>query len=377
VPITVLVADDSATIRKAFEMTFFGSGEVQVRTAESPKAAFESARAVKPDLVIVDSHLGETTGYELCRMLREQAGIGEAPVWIMTGPFERLDDAQYEACGAQGHLRKPWDTQRMIDKVVSRSAPVEDEKARMSYPAEPMQRPAASPATQHVVVPGAAASASQAARRPDPLSAAARQQQAPVPAAAKTQTTFQGAVPPSVAAARAEVASQTAAGTPVPGFKPLGGATMHQFVMSPAARTTPAPPAPAAVPPQPPVTKRPSPPPPPPAAAHAPAILTPLAAAAPTVPRPAPEPAVPDATPRPSRKPTAPEPAPAAVAAAVLPTVEEAAREHRAFLDSLTPAQREQFLAVVKDVVEKVVWEVVPELAETLIREELARLLKE
>jgi CheY-like chemotaxis protein len=42
----------------------------------------------------------------------------------------------------------------------------------------------------------------------------------------------------------------------------------------------------------------------------------------------------------------------------------------------LTPTQVEGVLALSKDVIERVVWEVVPVLAETLIREEIARLTK-
>ncbi|MGZ3420341.1 MAG: response regulator [Polyangiales bacterium] len=43
----------------------------------------------------------------------------------------------------------------------------------------------------------------------------------------------------------------------------------------------------------------------------------------------------------------------------------------------LTPAQVDAVLALSKDIVEKVVWEVVPVLAETLIKEEIARLTKD
>ena len=43
----------------------------------------------------------------------------------------------------------------------------------------------------------------------------------------------------------------------------------------------------------------------------------------------------------------------------------------------LTPAQVEGVLALSREVIEQVVWEVVPQLAETLIKEEIARLTKE
>jgi hypothetical protein len=43
----------------------------------------------------------------------------------------------------------------------------------------------------------------------------------------------------------------------------------------------------------------------------------------------------------------------------------------------LTPAQVEGVLALSREVIEQVVWEVVPQLAETMIKEEIARLTKE
>jgi hypothetical protein len=43
----------------------------------------------------------------------------------------------------------------------------------------------------------------------------------------------------------------------------------------------------------------------------------------------------------------------------------------------LTPAQADAVMELSREVVERVVWEVVPQLAETMIKEEIARLMKE
>jgi hypothetical protein len=43
----------------------------------------------------------------------------------------------------------------------------------------------------------------------------------------------------------------------------------------------------------------------------------------------------------------------------------------------LTPQQADAVLALSRDVVERVVWEVVPHMAEALIKEEIQRLMKE
>lgn len=74
-------------------------------------------------------------------------------------------------------------------------------------------------------------------------------------------------------------------------------------------------------------------------------------------------------------KPEAAKPAAAAVAAAAAAPVNG---QMTAQLEAmgLTPAQVEGVLALSRDVIERVVWEVVPVLAETLIKEEIARLTK-
>lgn len=83
---------------------------------------------------------------------------------------------------------------------------------------------------------------------------------------------------------------------------------------------------------------------------------------------PAPQQRQPAATPA-----TAPAAATAAVAAAVAGNGQLASRLEGL---GLTPAQVEAVTALSRDVIERVVWEIVPVLAETLIKEEIARLTK-
>jgi hypothetical protein len=84
--------------------------------------------------------------------------------------------------------------------------------------------------------------------------------------------------------------------------------------------------------------------------------------------------------PREPREPREPTPAPAAVAPA--PAAAPVAALVNGQLQSkleglgLTPQQVEAVAALSREVVERVVWEVVPVLAETIIKEELSRLTK-
>ena len=295
-PKTVLIADDSATIRQAFELTFMGIEDIEIKTATSSAEAIEVAKANRPDLIIADSRFGEVSAYEFCRQIQEDNDLKATPVWIMTGPFERLDEQQYDACGAEGHVRKPFDTQRMIDKVLAMSSPAKEEMARPSYPA----------ATKRTSM-----------RPPVPPAPPAASIQRPhmAPAMPKKIPTLEGHTPPPVVTGKARKATV------------IGGPVVSQI--KPGAP---------------------------------PEVRSALAA-------------------KPLRRPSAPSPAAEKPAPPVV-SREEITSEYfpkeayNNFMDSLSDQQREQLLGIISDVVSKVVWEVVPDMAEAIIKEELQRLLK-
>jgi CheY-like chemotaxis protein len=116
-----------------------------------------------------------------------------------------------------------------------------------------------------------------------------------------------------------------------------------------------------------------------PVAASAPAPAPVAAAAAPAsvAAKPAPAPAAA----KPAAAAKAPEPVkPAAAAAPKMPPVATTNGKHMAakLADlGLNPAQVDAVMALSRQVIEEVVWEVVPTLAATMIREEISRLTKE
>ncbi len=100
--------------------------------------------------------------------------------------------------------------------------------------------------------------------------------------------------------------------------------------------------------------------------------VPPAVGAAPSPPMPPAPPKPPAPMPAPAAaKPAAPAPAPAAIAAATNGQLAPKLAQL-----GLTPAQIDGVLALSREVVEQVVWEVVPQLAEALIKEEIARLTK-
>ena len=358
---TLLAVDDSATIRKALEITFGGEG-YRVLAADDRASAL-ARLADKPDLVLIDTVLGSEDGYALCQEVRAQ--MPGAAIMLLSSRFNPYDTGRGQGAGADDYSDKPFDTQQLLDKART----VLEAKAASASPVAsaaaggPYRNPAEAPAQ-------APAQAQAQFRGPTPTPANA------VPA---VQAPREGSHPPSQPAARAQ--------TLVFGSSPVNAQTANPYATA-AATAASAPQKPAGGPP--PIPTRQGPPPeaprpaaeaprPPAVAASAPPPM-PAQHAAP--PRPAPAaPATQTAAVAPPPVPVAQTQAPAAPAApAATPAVQSAVAAQLApklGALGLTAEQADAVIALSREVVERVVWEVVPQLAEVLIREEIQRLTKE
>ena len=122
---TILLADDSVTIRKVVELTFMDEDYVVVAVASGDEALGQ-LDAVAPDIIIADIHMPGADGYEVTRV--SKAKRPDVPVLLLVGTFEQFDADDVEASGAEGYLKKPFDSQellRMVDELLA-AAPAPD-----------------------------------------------------------------------------------------------------------------------------------------------------------------------------------------------------------------------------------------------------------
>jgi DNA-binding response OmpR family regulator len=113
-PRTILVADDSKTIRKIVELTFSES-EIHVEPAESGAEALAVLERSRPDLVLADVVMPDPDGYEICR--RVKSSSRPVPVLLLTGTFEPFDAERARECRADGHLVKPFESRVLRERV--------------------------------------------------------------------------------------------------------------------------------------------------------------------------------------------------------------------------------------------------------------------
>jgi CheY-like chemotaxis protein len=116
---TILLADDSVTIQKVVELTFMDE-DFRVSTVANGAEAIAWLSESKPDVVIADVHMPGAGGFEVCRRSKEL--YPAVPVLLLVGTFEGFDSDEAARCGADGHLKKPFDSQELMRRVRELSA---------------------------------------------------------------------------------------------------------------------------------------------------------------------------------------------------------------------------------------------------------------
>jgi CheY-like chemotaxis protein len=406
----ILIADDSVTIQKAFAMTFAGADDVTLTSARSADEGLAIAQKVQPDLVIADGVMPGRSGYDLCAAIRADPGLRAVPVFILASSQQPYDESRGQKAGANGHLLKPWDTTAILDKL--REALTGG--VSMGAPAAPAGRPAASLPTAAMVEDDEYGEISIDERETD-------QQRARVPTPAPADVRARVATPPPPPPGRMASSPSIPIGVPgtmppapgsaaptmrpslIPGMRPgsIPPARPGTVPVRPTAASMPAAgPAPGAAPP------RPAAPPVgrtmiglPAANIPIPGVMRPTAPAAPAVaPAPAAAPMPPAAparspvtpmppmtpvrssvTPMPPVAPVRPPSAPVAPLAAHAPAAPMPPAAASAIIDQKMAAfaakgpEYEVLAKLSREVIEQIVWEIVPELAEAIIRADLEK----
>jgi CheY-like chemotaxis protein len=112
----LLLADDSVTIQRVIELTF-ADEDVQVIAVGDGKQAIEYLQRERPDIVLADVGMPERDGYEVASYIKGQRELAHIPVLLLTGAFEPIDEARARAVGCDGVLVKPFEPQMVISRV--------------------------------------------------------------------------------------------------------------------------------------------------------------------------------------------------------------------------------------------------------------------
>lgn len=110
----ILVVDDNEHIRHILHRALTKAG-FDVLTASHGMEALQIARAMHPDLILLDIDLPDISGLDVCRELKADPETNSIDVLFITGGYMREADA-YDA-GAVKLIRKPFSLRALIESV--------------------------------------------------------------------------------------------------------------------------------------------------------------------------------------------------------------------------------------------------------------------
>ena len=85
-----------------------------VQTAIDGEQALNTARSVRPDLIILDVMLPQLDGFEVCRILRRESDV---PILMLTARGEEIDRVVGLELGADDYVTKPFSVRELMARV--------------------------------------------------------------------------------------------------------------------------------------------------------------------------------------------------------------------------------------------------------------------
>ena len=113
-PIRVLIAEDEALIRLDLKEMLEEEGYVVVAEVGDGQQAVDQARALRPDLVIVDVQMPVLDGLAAAEQI---AGGGIAPVIVLTAFSQRELVERARDAGAMAYLVKPFSKNDLVPAI--------------------------------------------------------------------------------------------------------------------------------------------------------------------------------------------------------------------------------------------------------------------
>ncbi len=110
---TILVVDDSATVRKLISSKLEKSGH-NVVCAEDGVDAMSVLESTVPDLVLLDIAMPRMDGYSVCKLIRANEATKDVPVVMISGKDGFFDKVRGRMAGTTGYITKPFGPETLM-----------------------------------------------------------------------------------------------------------------------------------------------------------------------------------------------------------------------------------------------------------------------
>jgi len=112
---SILVVEDEAALQETLVYNLRKEGYA-VESVGDGRTALESARRMKPDLIVLDIMLPEMDGFEVARILRKEMTTA---ILMLTARDDEIDRVVGLEVGADDYLTKPFSMRGLMERVTA------------------------------------------------------------------------------------------------------------------------------------------------------------------------------------------------------------------------------------------------------------------
>ena len=114
----ILVVDDEEDLLELISFNLTKEG-YRVTTVASGEAAINEARALQPDLIVLDLLLPKVDGLNVCKTLKSDAKTSNIPIVMLTAKSEEADVVTGLELGADDYITKPFSPRVLLARLRS------------------------------------------------------------------------------------------------------------------------------------------------------------------------------------------------------------------------------------------------------------------
>lgn len=113
----ILIIDDNTAHNEVMVSLFSEVGYDDITVAQSGEEGLEKLENTNPDLIILDTLLPDTTGFDICKIITEKYGEEKPKIIIMTGFIDAVDVIKARQMGADDYVVKTADFYYLLEVV--------------------------------------------------------------------------------------------------------------------------------------------------------------------------------------------------------------------------------------------------------------------
>ena len=117
VPKADILAVDDNPVNLRLLLQILTSNGYKVRPVTNGKLALSAAKAIAPDLILLDINMPDMDGYEVCQKLKQNPSTADVPVIFISAYNNAIDKVKAFGVGGVDYIPKPFQIEEVLVRV--------------------------------------------------------------------------------------------------------------------------------------------------------------------------------------------------------------------------------------------------------------------